>query len=208
LLVDPSGRPVASYDKIHLVPIGEFVPFRRILPFRREIEELVYRVAGWYPSLTPGESSPVLPLEIEGRRIPFGVMICYDSVFPGVARRAAREGARFLVNLSNDGWYGRSAELDQILAITRFRAVESRLPVFRVTNSGISAVIDSRGRMVETLVGEGRDGERRRKEAAGFLVRSIGLGAGDAPYVVVGDAFAVLCAILAVTALPRRRRST
>jgi len=205
LLVDRDGREIGAYDKIHLVPLGEFLPLRRRLPARRAIEDLVYRVGGWYPTLTPGERSPCLSLPLEGREpMPFGAMICYDSVFPDVARRAAREGARFLVNLSNDGWYGRSSELDQILAITVFRAIETRLAVFRVTNTGISAAVDSRGRIRDRVRGRDREGVEGEKEVAGVLVREVGLGSGTSAYVALGDLFAMVCAAGAAAALLRR----
>jgi len=201
VLLDGKGRIRGSYDKRHLVPAGEYFPARRFIPFRRTFERMFHDAAGWYPTLTPGTSSPVLELETPAGTLPFGVLICYDSVFADVALDAAAGGARFLVNLSNDGWYGTSAELDQILAITRFRAIESRLPVFRATNTGISAVLDSRGRVVERLVGVDRSGRPAVKEARGTLVRRVGMGEGDSVYVRLRDAFALGCVVLAVLAL-------
>lgn len=185
LLFDRNAAPVASYDKMHLVPGGEMIPFGDLLPYRAQLEQAFYELAGWYPTLSAGESATILELETESGSIPFGVLICYDSVFPTPARDLAARGARFLINISNDGWYGKSAELEQILAITAFRAIEGRIPVFRATNTGISAVTDSRGRILERL----RDEDGNEKEVRGTLVARVGLGPGGSLYSVVGDAF-------------------
>ncbi len=208
ILFGGAGDVAGMYDKAHLVPGGEYFPMRSIIPFRRQLEKAFYELAGWYPTMLRGERSPRLELttEQDSEPIPFGVMICYDSVFPDIARRATREGARFLVNLSNDGWYRRSAELDQILAITRFRAIECRRPICRVTNTGISAMIDSRGRILQEVTAVGADGVVDNREVEGVLTGSVGISESGSPYSQVGDGFAVLALALGSVLVLRSRR--
>jgi apolipoprotein N-acyltransferase len=144
LLVQADGKAVSRYDKIHRVPFGEFVPFRDELPFMN-----LFNAYGYDFSVSPGESFVRLPLG----KYHFCVLICYEDTDPTLARRYAVAGedgpaADFLVNISNDGWFDGSSEHDEHLAICRFRAIESRRPVVRSVNMGISAVIDGNGRVL------------------------------------------------------------
>ncbi len=133
--IDDDGRVHGTYDKFHLVPFGEYVPLRGILP----IEKLTAGRGDF--SSGPG----LRALEAPGLP-PFGVLICYEIIFPGqVVDPAARPG--WLLNLTNDGWFGISAGPYQHLVQARFRAVEEGLPVVRAANTGISAVIDAYGRV-------------------------------------------------------------
>ncbi len=134
-LVDPSGQRVFLYDKIHLVPFGEYVPLRRWLAFARN---LTAEVGGFQP----GSSYKVG--ELPGGK--FGAFICYEAIFPAEVRRFVAGGAEVLINMSNDGWYGRSAALEQNLAMARVRAVENRRWLLRATNTGISVAVDPYGR--------------------------------------------------------------
>jgi apolipoprotein N-acyltransferase len=137
-LLDPGGRYVDRYDKMHLVPFGEYIPLRYIFPF---LEKLVPFDA----SLTPGEHQTIFRLDRNGRTLNFGVLICYEDTDSELARRLRRNGADFLVNISNDAWFGLS-ELDQHFVAARFRAVENRAGVIRSGNNGLSGVIDPLGR--------------------------------------------------------------
>jgi apolipoprotein N-acyltransferase len=132
---DPSAR---TYDKVHLVPFGEYVPLQRFLPF---VNRLVPAAGDFVPG---GEIAP-----LSGTRYAAGVLICYEAVFPHLAGRQAREGADLLVNLTNDAWFGRTSAPYQHLHMSVFRAVETRLPMVRAANTGISAFVDSRGRITE-----------------------------------------------------------
>ena len=134
------GRgPVTSYAKHHLVPFGEYVPFRRWLPFERIVESLGEIVPGPGPRTL---ALPGLPL--------VGVAICYEIIFPGhVVDDAIRPD--WIFNATNDAWFGTSLGPEQHLASARMRAVEEGLPVIRAANTGISAVIDAKGRMLARL---------------------------------------------------------
>ena len=135
-LVSPEGREVATYDKIQLVPFGEYVPFERALFFVDRIVEAIGRVA-------PG----LVPTVFHLPAADFGVLICYEGVFPALTRRFVDGGADFLVNITNDAWYGRTSAPYQHLAQVTFRAVENRVPLVRSANTGISAFIDPDGRI-------------------------------------------------------------
>src|SRR5262249_23617882 len=112
VLFAKDGTRVARYDKIHLVPTGEDIPMRRYLPFRGAIESVLYEMLHYFPNLTPGEEMVVMPLDAASGRTSFGALVCYETIFSGLAVDAARRGAQFLVQLSNEGWYYDSAEAD------------------------------------------------------------------------------------------------
>jgi apolipoprotein N-acyltransferase len=138
LLISPEGVPVSRYDKVNLVPFGEFVPWP--FGFAKHISTEVGDFAA-------GKQVVVSP--IDGHRI--GTFICYESVFPNFVRKFAANGAEVLVNISNDGWFGKSSARVQHLSIVRMRAAENRRWILRSTNDGITATIDSAGRLRGTL---------------------------------------------------------
>ncbi len=147
LLVPPNNRPVVRYDKIHLVPFGEFLPFKDSLPFMQLLSPYDFDY-----SIAPGDVQTRLPLRAGGKEYHFGVLICYEDSDAPLARGLVRPGpqpaADFLVNISNDGWFMGTAEHAEHLAISRFRAIETRRALLRAVNGGISAVIDGNGRIV------------------------------------------------------------
>jgi len=139
VLLSPAGELVAQYDKMELVPFGEYLPaVGRLGFFQRMVREV--------SDFKPGRDYDVMPTA-HGR---LSIFICYEAIFPGQVRQfVAREGgAEVLVNISNDGWFGRSAAAAQHLNMARLRAVETRRFLLRSTNTGISAVIDPYGRIV------------------------------------------------------------
>jgi apolipoprotein N-acyltransferase len=137
ILVDSQGQRVFSYDKIHLVPFGEYEPFPLI---HRVVNSVSSEVGGF----AKGSRYAVGTLP-GGYR--FSVFICYEAIYPGEVRRFAADGADLLINISNDGWFGKSAAAVQHLHMARVRAVENRRWLLRVTNSGITASIDPYGRI-------------------------------------------------------------
>jgi apolipoprotein N-acyltransferase len=189
-LVSPQGDWVARYDKMHLVPFGEYVPLKRIFAFASGLTAQV-------GDFTSGESRE--PLAANGTKL--GVFICYESIFPDEIRQLARKGAGVFVNISNDGWYGDSGAYAQHLKQVRMRAVENARWILRDTNTGVTASIDPYGRIVATV-------PRKIRTA---LEAPYALANGTTFYTRYGDWFAYLCAIISVLALlmrlPFRKRS-
>jgi apolipoprotein N-acyltransferase len=138
ILISPEGRVVSRYDKVNLVPFGEFVPW----PF-----DFVKRITTEAGDFTPGKQLVVSP--IDGHKL--ATFICYESVFPNFVRRFAADGAEVLFNISNDGYFGKSAARLQHLEIVRMRAAENRRWILRSTNDGITGTIDPAGRLRGTL---------------------------------------------------------
>lgn len=134
-LLAPDGEELGRSDKVHLVPFGEYVPLKTFLPF---IDKLVVGI---------GEFSPgtISPLPMNGHKI--GVLVCFEGIFPELAREYVRRGSDLLVNITNDAWFGRSSAPYQHLAMARFRAVENRVWLARAANTGISALIAPSGRI-------------------------------------------------------------
>jgi apolipoprotein N-acyltransferase len=137
-LLGPNGAEIGRYDKIDLVPFGEFVP---------PLFSFVNRITQEAGDFVPGHDIRILPAA--GHRL--GVFICYESAFPDLVRQFTRKGADVLVNLSNDGYFGHSEARVQHLLIARMRAVENRRFLIRSTNDGITVVIDPSGRIIKRL---------------------------------------------------------
>ena len=141
LLLNASGQRVYSYDKIHLVPFGEYEPFPLI---HRVVTSVSGEVGGFHKG--KDYTLGTLPGDFK-----FGTFICYEAIYPGEIRKFAAEGANLLINISNDGWFGKSAAAEQHLHMARVRAVENRRWLLRVTNSGITASVDPYGRIYAPL---------------------------------------------------------
>lgn len=183
-----SFERVPRYDKMLLVPFGEFVPGERFLPF---VKRVVTSHQGG--AFTPGRERVLF--DWRGRR--FGVLICFESTFAWHARAYVKGGAEFLVNVTNDGLFGRSALSEQHLVHSVFRAVENGVPLVRSANSGISAFVDSRGRVRQSLpIWE-----------VGQLTDRLGFERRRTFYSRYGDVFAAACvAIWLIAAVAFRRR--
>jgi apolipoprotein N-acyltransferase len=135
MMLDPEGRPLDEYDKIKLVPFGEFVP---------DVFSWVNKVTKEAGDFAPGTRVVVFPNHV-------GAFICYESAFPDLVREFARNGAEVFVNLSNDGYFGASAAHEQHLLLVRMRAAENARWIIRATNDGITATVDPAGRVAERL---------------------------------------------------------
>src|SRR4051812_22348969 len=187
-LVAPNGDWLARYDKIHLVPFGEYVPFQTLLSFAKK---LTREVGGF----VPGSQRLVLP--VHSYRL--GTFICYESVFPDEVREFAKDGAGLFVNISNDGWFGETGAPQQHLRLARMRAIENNRWVLRSTNTGITASIDPYGRVVQ---------QARRNARVGVDV-PYGVITSTTFYTRHGEWFAwfcvITCAIIAGLALLVRR---
>ncbi len=138
-MVSPQGESKGRYDKVHLVPFGEYVPLKRFLPF---INKLVAQVGDF----RPGRRGSTLPWNHHQA----GVLICYESIFPELARALVRNGADLLVNMTNDAWFGRTSAASQHFSMAVFRAVENRRFLARAANTGISGFIDANGRILKS----------------------------------------------------------
>jgi apolipoprotein N-acyltransferase len=182
-LVSPAGEWSERYDKVHLVPFGEYLPFPRLFAFAGGLTKEV----GEFKS---GESRGPL----HAGNTPLGVFICYESVFPDEVRQFADNGAEVFVNISNDGWYGDSGAYAQHLNQTRMRAIENDRWILSATDTGVTASIDPYGRTVARLPRKVRDA----------LVAPYALTSGTTFYTRHGDWFAYLCAIISLGALLTR----
>ena len=177
VLVSERGALVAQYDKIRLLPFGEYVP----LPWWLG-GGLLSALVG---DFTPGANYTLLPVS----DVSAGVFICFESAFPSIARRFAAEGADVLINISNDGYLGRTPVLKQHLANAVFRAVENERPVLRVTNTGVSAFITPRGEVRDAT------GSFEAATRAWAVERA---GGTQTFYTRRGDLFVALCALVSI----------
>ena len=179
-LLSPVGEQVSRYDKLHLVPFGEYVPFRRLLFFA---ESLVRNVGDFSPGTEYTLST------IDGHRI--STTICYEDVFPGLMRQFTKKGAEVIVNITNDGWFGSTSAPYQHLRMARVRAVENRRYLVKATNTGITAIIDPFGRILSRT----ELGERTTLEG------EVGYRNDLTFYVRYGDVFAYVMAMMTAAAL-------
>ncbi len=182
-LVSPTGEWTARYDKVHLVPFGEYLPFPKLFAFAGGLTKEV-------GEFKAGTSRAPL----EAGSMPLGIFICYESVFPDEVRQFANNGAQVFVNISNDGWYGDSGAYAQHLNQTRMRAIENNRWILSATDTGVTASIDPYGSTVARLP---------RKER-GALVAPYALTSVTTFYTRHGDWFAWLCAIISAGALLTR----
>jgi apolipoprotein N-acyltransferase len=184
VLINRYGEPRARYDKIHRVPFGEYVPFRETLPFMNWFSPYDFDY-----SITSGSGFTRFELEPPPARdkpVQFGVLICYEDSDPDISRPYAggdtREPTDFLLNISNDGWFEGTSEHEQHLAVCRFRAVECRQPVARAVNMGISALIDSNGRVLAPqTVGEAPVNSGVSEEPVNATIWQVGPDSGNLP---------------------------
>lgn len=178
ILADNGGMIIDRYHKKHLVPFGEYVPYRKALFFvKKLVEPLGDFMAGkGYTPLLVRDNFMVGPL------------VCYEDVFPEISREQVRNGANLLVNMTNDAWYGYSSAAHQHLAISVFRAVENRRYMLRATNTGVTAVIDPRGKVeLESDL-----------FVPTFVVAGVPVLDGLTIYDRIGDLFAYICAAIVV----------
>src|ERR1044072_2426963 len=191
ILVNEEGRIAAQYDKIRLMPFGEYVPLPRWLPGSGSVRSIV-------GEFTPGSSYTLMPLGA----FRVGVFICVEAVHPSIARSFTNAGADVLINISNDGYLGPTPVMRQHLANAIFRAVENRRDVVRVTNTGISAYITKDGTL--------KDATRGFQPTA--RTWAVSKSSGSTFYSRHGDVFAYACALISLgiisATFTTRRRGT
>ncbi len=171
-LFNPRGEITGSYSKVHLVPFGEYVPLQKFLPF---IQKLTAQSGDFFP----GEKGSILPFSKGG----LGVQICFEVIFPELARAMVKNGAGIIVNITNDAWFGTSSAPFQHFSMVKFRAVENKRVVARAANTGISGFIDPVGRVIaQTGLFEDRQ-----------LTRPVPLAGTLTFYTRYGDVFLLFC---------------
>lgn len=174
-MLSPRGVTLGRADKLHLVPLGEYVPLGRFLTF---INKLVVGIGDF----SPGERA--VPLDMGSTKL--GIQVCYEIIFPELARQYVHAGARVLVAITNDAWFGRSSAPYQHLAISTFRAIETRTPLIRAANTGVTAIVDQNGH-IRSMTGI---------FVEGFRTGEIQPGSGRSAYLTIGDAPAWLCVLV------------
>ncbi len=177
LIVGADGARVGRYDKIHLVPYGEYIPFKELFSF-------AHKLTGRVSEFTRGDERKVFRLN--GHR--YGVFICYEAVFADEVRHFAQLGAEVLVNISDDGWYGDTSAPWQHLNMVRMRAIENRRWILRDTNNGVTAVIDPNGVVRQSI-------PRHQTDA---LPAQFGFRDDVTFYTAHGDIFGWLCVLLSL----------
>ena len=215
VILGPDGSISARYDKLHLVPFGEFVPFESLAPWLREVLPPIgdfvpgheYTV---FETRDPSQTSDIrhqtsdqrpetrdqrkrvtssLQSPVSSLASPFSVLICFEDIFPELARRFVQRGAQWLVTITNDAWFGNTAAPYQHAQASTFRAVELRVPMVRAANTGWSGCIDSRGRWVTSV----RDPRGEELFVEGVAVCEVTVGDTPTMYRRWGDWFAWLC---------------
>jgi apolipoprotein N-acyltransferase len=176
-LLNPVGDVLGRYDKVHLVPYGEYVPLKKLFPFLGKLVE----AAG---DFSPGEEGRVLSLENEK----LGVLICFEVIFPELARAMCQNRAQLLVSITNDAWFGTSSAPYQHLSMAVFRAVENHVALARAANTGITAFVDPVGRIL--------DSTPLFEEA--IRARALPMMAQSTFYARFGDLFAIGCVLVAL----------
>lgn len=180
-LISDKGNILKRYDKVHLVPFGEYIPFGRYAEFiRRFIDKPI-------GELTRGSEYTIFEFR---KNLRFGVLICFEDIFSGLVRRSALKDADFMVNITNDAWFMKSSAPYQHAQSSVFRAVENRVPVVRAANTGLSCFIDKKGRITDSVSVE--NGEICVR---GYKTGRINISPDNSFYKRFGDIFIFVCVI-------------
>jgi apolipoprotein N-acyltransferase len=182
--LSPTSGILARYDKMHLVPFGEYVPLSSLLFF-------VDKITMGIGDFAPGNRTAVV--EVAGEKI--GTAICFEVIFPELVRKVVDQGATIMTTITNDAWFGRSPAASQHFSMVVFRAVENRVPFARAANTGISGFIDAHGRIVEQTP--------LFVEAA--LTRALSPGIRKSFYTTYGDLFPIACLIVGLFLMVRSK---
>ncbi len=198
IMMDAAGRITGTYDKVFLMIFGEYIPFYESIP--------------WFTKLFPeasntnrGEDPAVLPFELAGRTFKLGPLICYEDILPAFARRVAALRPNLFVNITNDAWFGKTAEPYQHMALAVFRSVEHRLEMVRAVNTGVSAHIDAAGRVLQASATVDPLADPLSPPAT--LLADAALLDGGGLYRFVGDLFGFLCLAVLLVLLWRARQA-
>jgi apolipoprotein N-acyltransferase len=199
LMMDAEGNVTASYDKVFLMMFGEYVPFYDQIPW---FTEVIPEASNFSRGTEPAS----FPLHTPGGDFKLGPLICYEDILPSFTRKVAKLGPNAFVNITNDAWFGRTAEPYQHLALAVFRSVEHRLEMVRAVNTGVSAHIDATGRVRAQT--QSVDPAEQPPAPPETLLVELAMLPGGSIYREVGDLFGFLCllALAGLIALPRAKR--
>jgi len=200
LMMDAGGTITGRFDKVFLMLFGEYIPFYDSIPWFTQI----------FPeasNFSRGARPAAFPLHAAGGDFKLGPLICYEDILPSWARQVAKLGPNAFVNITNDAWFGRTAEPHQHLALAVFRTVEHRLEMVRAVNTGVSAHIDSAGRVLAET--ESVDPAQEPHQPPKTLLVDLAMLPGGGAYRTVGDLFGFLCvgALGALWLQERRRKN-
>lgn len=186
LFFSPEGKVLGQYLKIHLVPFGEYLPYEGTIPWP---DFIAPEGKNWDH---PGKEFTLFDLE----QAKFGVIICWEIVFPDLFRQFVKNGANFMINITNEGWFGDTAAPHQMVAISVFRAVENRVSLTRSANTGVSCFIDPLGRIAGRVTNAGKD-----TFVKGFLTQDVQLSKEKTFYTLYGDIFMYICIVISSTGI-------
>jgi apolipoprotein N-acyltransferase len=186
-MMDAAGSVTGKYDKVFLMVFGEYIPFYDSIPW---FTELVPEASNF----SRGSEPASFPLRVAGRDFKLGPLICYEDILPGFSRRVAKLAPNAFVNITNDAWFGRTAEPYQHLALAVFRTVENRIEMVRAVNTGVSAHIDAAGRVLART--DSVDPALTPNAPPSTLLVDLAMLDGGGLYRHVGDLFAFLCLLV------------
>jgi apolipoprotein N-acyltransferase len=185
-LISPySHDKIQQYDKTRLLPFVEYLPLEGIIPWS-------YLGIPHFRAYTPGKTLHVF----ESPSYQFGVTICWENIFPNLVRKVVEKGAQFIVNITNEAWFGKTSTPYQFVAMSVFRAVENRVSVVRCANTGVSCFINPNGRIIGKVKKDNKDIFVR-----GFLTKEIPLSKKKTFYTIYGDIFSYLCMIVTIATI-------
>lgn len=185
-LVSKEGKIINRYDKLHLVPFGEYIPFPRLFSFVSDIAPAQIGDFGF------GKDYTVFSLD-KNKNNTFSVLICFEDLFAYLSRDFVNKGAKFLVNITNDAWFKKTVEPYQHLQASVFRAVENKVWVVRAANTGVSCFINPNGKIVSSV----QDKDTQEEIfISGFKTQDISLDKRTSLYSRIGDIFVLFCFIL------------
>ena len=189
--IDREGRVTSRYDKIRLVPFGEFVPLAHVFSLFG-LEKYAYSLG--VGDFSAGSDYTVFEMSKDSKPVRFSSLICFEDTFPELARQFVKRGARFLAVITNDAWFGKSAAPYQHLQASIFRAIEEGIPVIRAANTGVSAFILSSGE----VIGRVKDQRGHDTWIAGGLTMPVSIETGTTFYCQAGFLFPLACLLIAI----------
>jgi len=206
ILVSRKGRLIQRYDKIHLVPFGEYIPFKNIFPFLQTIVPIGDFSAGReYTVFLHEKENPRPDIQFQFAKQPIysSVLICFEDIFPEISRCFIKKGADFLINITNDAWFGDTSSPYQHLQASVFRAIENSVYLVRAANTGISAFITPRGEIYPFFDSD----SGRQTFVSGYMTREIYPSLRqNSLYTQWGDWLVLVCLIISIYGVTRFKK--